>query len=338
MYPYEQILYRGLVEKLYKYIWINKAAGLGLTELFLRLILHFCTAKKLRNKFKDSQICIIVGPRLKLGIDIMRRFKSLFLRLPTSSKVPFIKPFFMEGSAAEVFLNNVNVAAYPSNHLDAMRGQPNVSFVLVEEGDYFPPREQANVLTIPTRYVGKSQTWIAMLSTPKNIGGLFHTIENDPSPPFKKYIFSYEWGMKKFGANLFTPMMIAEAKKHKFQDFEREYNNQYQGFGGNLFSMEFLYSLQQRSKDYEIIPKSLDYGHRVMFESEAELEENQDYDHVEKLSDLLSNLQVFERFALRNPYSKYYRLMGLDTGYASSKSGIVIGQINLEKNKLRSNL
>ena len=164
----------------------------------------------------------------------MRRFKSLFLRLPTSSKVPFIKPFFMEGSAAEVFLNNVNVAAYPSNHLDAMRGQPNVSFVLVEEGDYFPPREQANVLTIPTRYVGKSQTWIAMLSTPKNIGGLFHTIENDPDTPFKKYIFSYEWGMKKFGANLFTPMMIAEAKKHKFQDFEREYNNQYQGFGGKL--------------------------------------------------------------------------------------------------------
>lgn len=334
IYPYEQILYNGLVEKLYKYLWVNKSAGLGLTEFFLRLILYFCTAKKLRDRFENSQICIVVGPRLKLGIDIMRRFKSLFLRIPTSSKVPFLKPFFMEGSAAEVFLNGVNVAAYPSNHLDTMRGQPNVSFVLVDEGDYFPPREQENVLTIPTRYVGKSQTWIAMVSTPKHIGGLFHTIENDPSTPFKKFIFSYEWGMKKYGADLFTPMMIAEAQRHKRQDFLREYCNQYRGFDGNLFSVEFLYQLQQKSNYYEIIPRGIDYGNKIQFESEAELEENQDYSKTEDFSDIMNNLQVFERFALKNPYSKYYRLLGLDTGFGSSTSGVLIGQINLERNKL----
>lgn len=267
----------------------------------------------------------------------MNRFKSLFLRLPMSSKVPFMRPFYMEGSAAEVSLNNVTIAAFPSNHLDAMRGQPNVSFVLVDEGDYFPEREQMNVLTIPTRYVGKSQVWIAMISTPKQIGGLFHTIENDPSTPFKRFIFSYEWGMKKYGAKMFTPMMIKEAQKHKFQDFQREYNNQYQGYGGNLYSVEFLYNLQQRSKYYEIIPKNTDYFNRPTFEIENEddiQDETSDYKQYEEFTNVLKNLQIFERFALKYPYTKYFRLLGIDSGYGSSKTGITIAQINLERNKL----
>ena len=353
MYPYELILHRALTEKNYKYIWVNKAAGLGLTEFYLREILHFCTAKKFRNRFANSQICIVVGPRLKLGIDIMKRFKSLFLRLPTSSKVPFIRPFMMEGSAIEVVLNDVTITAYPSNHMDTMRGQPNVSMSFVDEGDFFPPREQANVLTIPTRYVGKSQTWIAMISTPHKIGGLFHTIENDPTSPFKRFIFSYEWGMKKYGANLFTPQMIAEAQKHRFQDFEREYNNKYEGFGGNLFSLEFLYQLQQKSNYYQIIPKDVGIFNQAQFEIADEYSKEEHYDnweieekfqerydqysdfkHFEDFGSILKKLRMFEDFALKNPYNKYFRLAGVDTGYGSSFSGVTLGQINLETKKL----
>lgn len=341
MYPYEQILYRALLEKDYKYLWVNKAAGLGLTEFFLRLILFFCINKDLRNRFANSQICIVVGPRLKLGIDIMRRFKSLFLRLPTSSKVPFMRPFFMEGSAIEVILNDVTITAYPSNHMDTMRGQPNVSFSFVDEGDFFPPREQANVLTIPTRYVGKSQTWIAMISTPHKLGGLFHTIENDPTSPFKRFIFSYEWGMKKYGANLFTEQMIAEAQKHRYQDFEREYNNKYEGFNGNLYSLAFLYELQQKSNYYQIITKNF-FKNEIKFESDVEYSEEleqkydqySDYNHVEDFTEILKRLQMFEQYAINNPANKNFRLLGIDSGYGSSKTGITIGQINLEKNKL----
>jgi len=43
---------------------------------------------------------------------------------------------------------------------------------------------------------------------------------------------------------------------------------------------------------------------------------------------------VFEDFALKNPASKYFRLAGVDTGYGSSFSGVTLGQINLENNKL----
>ena len=36
-------------------------------------------------------------------------------------------------------LNNVKIEAFPSHHLDAMRGLPNVSFILLDEADFFLP-------------------------------------------------------------------------------------------------------------------------------------------------------------------------------------------------------
>lgn len=334
MYPYELILYRALVEKLYKYIWVNKATGLGLTEFFLRLILHFATYKGLRNKFDNSQICIVVGPNLKLGIKIMTRLKEFFSHIAQSDKVPFLKPFVIEGSSTEIKINNVTITVFPSNHLDAMRGLPNVSFVFVDESDYFAEREQMNVMTIPTRYIGKSQVWIAMVSTPNKIGGLFHTMENDPNTPFKRFIFSYKWGMRKYGANLFTEKMIEEQQKTKFQDFEREYNNQYQGYGGNLFSVEFLYRLQKLSEYYDYIPKNNIVGQNARFESEDDIYENQDIDQFTTIERVLNDLLIFEKFALRHNPNQYFRIAGIDTGYGSSQTGLVIAQINLLNNKL----
>jgi hypothetical protein len=32
--------------------------------------------------------------------------------------------------------NNVKIEAFPSQHLDAMRGLPNVSFILLDEADF----------------------------------------------------------------------------------------------------------------------------------------------------------------------------------------------------------
>ena len=41
-----------------------------------------------------------------------------------------------------IVLNGVHIEAYPSHHLDAMRGIPNVSFILLDEADFFPPGQQ----------------------------------------------------------------------------------------------------------------------------------------------------------------------------------------------------
>lgn len=314
MYKYEQILFDDLINKNVKWQWVKKSTGLGITEFYLRLIVWLCINVNWREKFKNSQICIVVGPNFELGKKLIGRLRNSFSNLKLSrSRVRTLKRFMIEGSAREIIINDVTITVFPSNHIDAMRGLPNVPFVLVDEGDYFPEREQLNVLTVTTRYVAKSSSWIAMVSTPGMPNGLFDTIERDKNTPFVKYFFSYKWGMKEHGANIFTEEMIKDAQRHRPMDFEREYNLAYQGFSGNLFSVDFLYNLQKRSI-YRVVDKL------------------ETYDEITKVRNV--NLHVFEDFVRDENPVQYYRILSLDPGYASSKFGIVVMQINLQENKV----
>lgn len=313
MYEYENILFDNLINKGIKWQWVKKSTGLGITEFYLRLIIWFCVNKRWRARFKGGQICIVVGPNLDLGKKLMRRTKDMFKNVLRNEELG-TKPFELEGSSKEIVINGVTITVFPSNHLDAMRGLPKVPFILVDEGDYFAPNEQLNVLTVTTRYVAKSDVWIAMVSTPGLPGGLFETIEKDKKSPFDKQYFSYHWGMEEHGSNLFTEKMIEEAKMHNPLDFEREYNLAYKGFNGNLFSVEFLYQLQQKSLYYPVIePLEL-------------------VDEVNRTRRI--NLALFDNYVKSQNPIQYFRIMGLDTGYASSKTGIVIIQLNLRENKV----
>ncbi|HET7390509.1 MAG TPA: hypothetical protein VFJ51_06775 [Nitrososphaeraceae archaeon] len=73
-----------------------------------------------------SQICIVTGPRIELAINLIDRMKNMF-RLKLNLGITFnTKETILE-------LNGVRIEAFPSHHLDAMRGLPNVSFILLDE-------------------------------------------------------------------------------------------------------------------------------------------------------------------------------------------------------------
>lgn len=311
MYDYEMRLYDNMLNGV-KWQWVLKATGLGLTEYYLRKMIHLATHKKFRPKFQNSQMCIVVGPNLDLGKKVMRRLRFMFNSMAKSKVLTMLRPFVLDGTAKETVIRDVTVTVFPSNHLDAMRGLPNVSFILIDEGDFFKPSEQLNVLTVSTRYVAKSSVWIAMISTPGEPGGLFETIEKDKNSPFHKEFFNYKWGMQEHNANLFTERMIDDAKRHRMTDFDREYDLQYKGFTGNLFSVEFLFNLQQKSEYYKVI------------------EPVESFDEVTRVRNI--NLRAFEEFVRGENPVQYYRLMGLDPGYSSSKFGVSVGQVNLKSN------
>jgi thymidine kinase len=50
-------------------------------------------------------------------------------------------------------LNNAKIEAFPSHHLDAMRGISNVSFILLDEADFFPPGQQQDARDVSERYI-----------------------------------------------------------------------------------------------------------------------------------------------------------------------------------------
>jgi hypothetical protein len=134
LYDYQQIIFDSLItHNGNKHLWIKKATGLGISEFILRFMTWLCLKD---NSLAGSEMCIVTGPRIDLAIALIQRMKMLF-----ANKV--VTAFDTKETVIE--LNGVKIEAFPSHHLDAMRGLPNVSFILLDEADFFPPGQSANI-------------------------------------------------------------------------------------------------------------------------------------------------------------------------------------------------
>ena len=129
-------------------------------------------------------------------------------------------------------LNGCNIQAFPSNHIDSFRSLTNPKFILVDEGDYLPKFQQDDVRAVSERYIAKSDPFIVMVSTPNAPGGLFQKIEQESFDTciYKKIFLDYTYGL----GTIYTKKEIDKAKLSP--SFPREYELQYLGLIGNVFS------------------------------------------------------------------------------------------------------
>ena len=201
-----------------KHIWIKKATGLGITEFMLRYMAWLCLST---NKIENSQMCIVTGPRIELAITLIDRMKGLFHELGAT----------FDSKETVIELNGSHIEAYPSHHLDSMRGLTNVSFIYLDEADFFPPGQQQDARDVSERYIAKSNPWIVMVSTPNAPDGLFERIEREPENTclYKRLFLDYTYGLDR----IYTREEIEKAKASP--SFEREYNLKYLGKVGNVF-------------------------------------------------------------------------------------------------------
>jgi hypothetical protein len=220
LFDYEKEIYDALQQT--KYVWVKKATGLGITEFCLRYIAWLCLRD---NALKGSYVCIVTGPRIELAITLINRLKSLFTDI--------IK---FEDKETVCTLNDARIEAFPSHHLDSMRGLDRVSIILLDEGDFFPIGQQQEARAISERYIAKSDPYIIMVSTPNRPEGLFEEIEREPENQclYRRIFLSYTVGLGK----IYTEEEIAKARESP--QFEREYNLQYIGQQGNVFTHESI--------------------------------------------------------------------------------------------------
>jgi late competence protein required for DNA uptake (superfamily II DNA/RNA helicase) len=222
LFDYEQLLYNTLQSN--KHVWIKKATGLGVTEFMLRYMAWLCFQNE-KQKFvsSGSQMCIVTGPRIELAITLIDRMKGLFRQ--DAGKISF------DTKETVIELNGVHIEAYPSHHLDAMRGLVNVSFIYIDEADFMPPGQQQDARDVSERYIGKSDPHIVMVSTPNAPEGLFERIEQEPEETclYKRLFLDYTYGLGR----IYNMAEIDAAKASP--SFEREYNLKYLGLIGNVF-------------------------------------------------------------------------------------------------------
>ena len=139
---YENPLGHGFKKE--KHIWVKKATGLGITEFVLRLMAWLSLKD---DTFRNSQMCIVAGPNLEVGIKLIRRLKAIFER---KLGVTF------QTKETVIELNGCTIEAYPSNHLDAYRALDNPKFIFMDEADFFRKGEREEVRHVSERYIGKS--------------------------------------------------------------------------------------------------------------------------------------------------------------------------------------
>lgn len=220
MFDYEKEIVDNILQ--HKRVWIKKATGLGVTECILRLILWLILSRTIWNSTTNSYVCIVTGPRIDLAEDLIRRVKIILDNAEIQAKDT--------GSKTQMILENTIIEAFPSHHVDAMRGLDNVSFIFLDEADFFPPSQQEDARSASERYIGKSDAMIAMVSTPQAPGGLFDKIEQEQKSLYHKMFLDYRRGLGK----IYSEADIIQAKASP--SFEREYNLKYIGIIGNVFS------------------------------------------------------------------------------------------------------
>jgi len=230
--PYQKILYDALQN--HKHAWILKSRGIGCSEFLLRYI-AWCS---MGSKFApNSRVCIIVGPRIDLAEDLIARFKGLFTNELLIAR-------YDRTQSTVAYLNGVKVEAFPSHHVDTMRGLTDVKFILSDESDMYPIFQQREARAVMEGYIGKpsSDPHIVLVSTPKAPGGLMQQIELEQDSLYHKLKFDYHYGLEGLYP-IYSEEQIATARLSP--EFGREFELQYLGLVGNVFSQLSIENCQK---------------------------------------------------------------------------------------------
>lgn len=241
IFDYEKILYDSLLKNegnfKDKHLWVKKSTGLGITEFFLRLMAWLCTSDG-RDAYSNGQMCIVTGPNIDIAIKLIKRMKGIFERnlgLNFTNKETVLE------------LNGCRIEAFPSNHIDSFRALDNPKFILLDESDFWRKSEIDNVRHVSERYIGKSDPYLVMISTPNAPDGLFEKIEKEPEETclYKRLKLDYTYGIGK----IYSKQDIEKAKNSP--SFEREYNLKYLGQIGNVFNTREIELAIEKGKNYD---------------------------------------------------------------------------------------
>ena len=203
--PYQQKIHNA-IESGYKYLWIKKSRGLGVTEFFLRYFLYCAINQKWP---KHSEALIIVGPRERLARDLISRMKRILERRVAPN-------YFDKSNSSSAIINDVTFSALPSHHTEAGRSKDFIKGVLIDEGDYFTISQQSQVRSVIESLIAKanSNPDIYLVSTPSSPIGLMSQVENEHPSIYHKLSFTYRDGIQyDDGAALPYPIYSEEELK-----------------------------------------------------------------------------------------------------------------------------
>jgi hypothetical protein len=254
LYMYEYNLFKELMKEKpkstdyiiarqqHKHLAIIKATGLGITEFVLRWIAWMCVRN---DDLKGQRVCIVTGPNIALAITLIKRLKELFMN-PESEH--HHQQLFFDTKETVLVINGCLIQAFPSHHLDAMRGLTNVAIVFQDEASLFEINQANDAIDVSHRYIAKSDPYLIVVSTPNKPGDMLHMISEQQEEKciYRRIYLPYTVGV----GNIFSQKDIEIVMRST--SFEREYNLKFLGLVGNVFLPEKIDAAIRLGKEHDI--------------------------------------------------------------------------------------
>jgi hypothetical protein len=235
LFDYEKLIFDAIEQ--HQHTWIKKSRGIGATELILRYLAWKSLSSNILN---NKSIFLVSGTREEFANGIKIRLERLFER-----KFPNIK---FDSKYTELTLGaNTWIKVFPTKRIQDLRGYTDVSYIFIDEADYFDPAEKWELEYVIKAYEEKSNCKIILTSTPNKPDSLFHKIERNEifKGFFKKLFLDYTYGLGKIYDSDFIKREMNEAY------FQREYCLAYAGMPSNWYSQQSIDFAVEAGKQYD---------------------------------------------------------------------------------------
>jgi hypothetical protein len=207
--------------KITKFLWIKKAIGVGISELFIRWVAWNGICRN--EQFANTKCFIITGPAEATAIQLVNRLKDCLRQLGCPNLI-------LDSDRTVCKFANMYCQTIPSDNLDRLRGWTDCKIVISDESDFYSASQQNTLREIlessmTAKFPG---IFLILISSPNLPNGLFETIENAPNSIYHKVFIPYTRTVGK----IYTEQEIEQASKGA--GFERNFNLKY-GYGtGNI--------------------------------------------------------------------------------------------------------
>ena len=215
----------------HRWLLINKARKIGVSEIVLRIIAFKCF-----STYEGYQIMLVAGNRMQHAHRLMRRFQKLFVN---------INEFVSDKTADRMLLTNgTEIMAMPSNDT-ALRGPEKVKCIFLDEAAHFNIINDEDVYNALEPNLSNTNGDFIVVSTPNGKRGMFYDLWIDNENRFYKLPLPYTVSL----GLLLDEKMIERKKQDRTIDFEQEYMCQFTSAKGAFITEDLIRSMEE---DYEM--------------------------------------------------------------------------------------
>lgn len=258
-YPWQEQQLIDLEE--YDFHYIRKPPKVGATQFFLMWAMHQAC---INPHWLNGQVAIVVGTRGEEAEKMVERCKDMLaykdnegrpIRDDDGNLVTKLEIGEEYNTKKEFSLNTVEFRARPADNIDAIRSQPNMRFILIDEIAFFRMVEQQKVRDAFEHYIGASEVKIVLVTTAGYApGGVGYEIETEQNSIYRKHLYDYNIGLVVHPES-FTSLYNKEwiDKQRGSASFNRNFLGIW-GYGaGNIFDSRTLDEISKEPYEFKDI-------------------------------------------------------------------------------------